>query len=394
MKILIIDPYYLIYLTSLYKRRRIKKLSYDEQVKTIFAECFGTADFYSRHLKVLGIDAVEIITNSVPLQLRWAQENGFRINGMWLKTKAAIQRVPIAAKVFSPENELLEILTEQVRRLKPDVLYFQDLSFVPPKLLRSFKSYVRLIVGQIACPLPPDEYLAEYNLILTSFPHFVERFRSNGIASEYFRLAFEPSVLDRIGSQKKKYTCTFVGGISETHKKGSQLLEHIARNVDADFFGYGKNTLRKSSSIRKRHHGEVWGLEMYRTLARSHITINRHIDVAENYANNMRLFEATGCGAMLLTDAKDNLGELFEVGTEVVTYSSPQEAVELIQYYTAHPAERDAIAKAGQARTLREHTYMLRMKELASILSRYLPISELPVQAIAQRYETSHESAV
>ena len=31
------------------------------------------------------------------------------------------------------------------------------------------------------------------------------------------------------------------------------------------------------------------------------ITINRHIDVSENYANNMRLFEASGCGALLIS---------------------------------------------------------------------------------------------
>ena len=52
---------------------------------------------------------------------------------------------------------------------------------------------------------------------------------------------------------------------------------------------------------------EVWGLDMYRALARSKITINRHINVAENNANNMRLFEATGTGSLLITDRKDNL---------------------------------------------------------------------------------------
>lgn len=111
---------------------------------------------------------------------------------------------------------------------------------------------------------------------------------------------------------------------------------------------------------------------MYRTLARSRITLNRHIDVAENYANNMRLYEATGVGTLLLTDRKDNLGELFEIGKEVLAYSSKEEAAEMIHYYLAHPDEAQEIARAGQKRTLSEHTYRHRMEELVPILQRYL----------------------
>jgi spore maturation protein CgeB len=111
---------------------------------------------------------------------------------------------------------------------------------------------------------------------------------------------------------------------------------------------------------------------MYRALARSRITVNRHINVAENNANNMRLYEATGVGSLLITDRKDNLGEIFEIGKEVVAYSSPEEAAELIRYYIKHPDEADLIAKAGQARTLKDHTYKTRMNELMPILERHL----------------------
>jgi spore maturation protein CgeB len=66
------------------------------------------------------------------------------------------------------------------------------------------------------------------------------------------------------------------------------------------------------------------------------------------------------------------LGELFEIGKEVLAYSSAEEAAELIHYYLAHPDEAQAIARAGQARTLGEHTYWHRMEELVPILERYL----------------------
>ena len=77
-------------------------------------------------------------------------------------------------------------------------------------------------------------------------------------------------------------------------------------------------------------------------------------------------------GALLITDWKQNLGDLFEPGTEVVAYHSLEECAEQIRYYLAHPAEREAIARAGQARTLRDHTYRQRMAEMVGIVSHYL----------------------
>jgi len=67
-----------------------------------------------------------------------------------------------------------------------------------------------------------------------------------------------------------------------------------------------------------------------------------------------------------------NLHEIFEPGKEVIAYRTPEECAELIQYYLEHEAERGAIARAGQERTLREHTYYQRMQELVEIVRKYL----------------------
>jgi spore maturation protein CgeB len=193
-----------------------------------------------------------------------------------------------------------------------------------------------------------------------------------GIKSEYFRIGFDTRVLDIVGTPDKNVPVSFVGGISRHHGKAIPLFEYLADNTPIEFFGYGAKTLPRTSPIRRRHNGEVWGPDMYRALARSKMTINRHINVAENNANNMRLYEATGVGTMLITDSKDNLSDIFEPGKEVVVYSNPEEAVELIRYYIDHPEEANAIAAAGQARTLKEHTYRHRMEELVPILKNNL----------------------
>jgi spore maturation protein CgeB len=146
------------------------------------------------------------------------------------------------------------------------------------------------------------------------------------------------------------------------------LLEQAARRVTIDFWGYNPVGWSPDSPLLANYHGEAWGIDMYRVLREGRIALNRHIDLAEGFANNMRLYEATGMGTMLLTDAKANLPDLFEPGQEVETYADEDELVDKIAHYLAHEDERGAIARAGQERTLREHGYEARMAELAAIL--------------------------
>jgi glycosyltransferase involved in cell wall biosynthesis len=121
------------------------------------------------------------------------------------------------------------------------------------------------------------------------------------------------------------------------------------------------------SFLEPRLRPPVFGLEMYQVLSRLKIGLNAH--GPSTYASNMRLFETTGVGTCLLTDWKPNLPDLFEPDSEVVDYRSPEEAVEKARYLLDHPAEREAIATAGQRRTLRDHTYTQRAEELDAVIT-------------------------
>lgn len=373
MNILIIDTYYPEFLNAHYSNFPSFKIEpFEDQRNKLLEQCFGTSNYYSRHLNNLGWDAQELVVNCLPLQAAWAKEAHFGYSNLALKVPPRFFRLPWIGRWLAALPGLIEIAVAQIEALRPDVLYCQDLSFFPPEVLSRLRKNVRLIVGQIACPLPPTNFLKGYDLILTSFPHFVPRLHKLGIAAEYFQIGFDPSILERIGVVDKNINISFVGGISRHHRGAIPLFEYLAKTTPIQFFGYGADSLAQESPIRARHHGEVWGLEMYRTIARSRITLNRHINVAENNANNMRLYEATGIGTLLITDQKDNLHEIFIPGREVVTYSTQEEAADLLNYYMKHPHEAEKIARAGQERTLREHTYSSRMSELSNILKRYV----------------------
>ncbi len=193
-----------------------------------------------------------------------------------------------------------------------------------------------------------------------------------GLESEYQKLAFESRILNKIGKQKRIYDVTFIGSFTPDHSEGTKVLEEVAKKIPVHVWGQGLEYLSPNSSLRKNYHGEAWGLGMYKILAQSKIVINRHISVSSNYANNMRLYEATGIGAMLITDKKINLKDLFNIGTEIEEYKDSKDLSDKIKYFLENDIERIKIAKAGQLRTLKDHNYPVRMKELNQLILKYL----------------------
>ena len=81
----------------------------------------------------------------------------------------------------------------------------------------------------------------------------------------------------------------------------------------------------------------------------------------------MRLFEATGCGALTLTERFRNMPWCFDEH-EVIAYSDVDEAVEKVRYFLRHQDEGAEIATNGQKRTLTDHTYEKRIEFVAEIL--------------------------
>jgi spore maturation protein CgeB len=77
-----------------------------------------------------------------------------------------------------------------------------------------------------------------------------------------------------------------------------------------------------------------------------------------------RNFEVPGCGGFLLTGHADNLQQYYVPSREVACYWSFDDLVRQVRYYLEHDDERVAIAEAGYARTLAEHTYAHRFADI------------------------------
>jgi hypothetical protein len=376
VRILVVDTYYPAFLASHYGAHpELAAAPYAQQHATLMARHFGTGEAYSRELDALGHWAHTVIANCAPLQVAWARENG---SARMARAAAVLPtRVGYSARDHLPQR----ILLAQIAQLNPEVVYLQDLWFLNRALLEQLRSESRLVVGQIASEPPSPDVLGKFDLLVTSLPHLHERFQELGIDSLFLPLAFDGAVLDALRvdgiatdpGAARPHLLTCVGALNpRTHGKGTRLLEALCRHgAPLEVWGYGADLLEPDSPLLERWQGAAFGLDMYRVLAESQITINRHIDIAGGYANNMRLYEATGVGALLATEEAPNLANLFHQGKEVIEYRGADDLLHHIERLLTHD-ERRAMAAAAQARTLRQHTYAQRIATLVDALASHL----------------------
>jgi len=175
-------------------------------------------------------------------------------------------------------------------------------------------------------------------------------------------------------SSSCRYGVSFVGSM---YGYRSEWIAALRESVTAvSCFGHGtENGVIGSAEIP----------EIYRT---SRISLNfsgagqnpssaRGVDKRQLKA---RTFEVPGAGGFLLTENAPGLERYFSIGREVVTFESPSELVEKVRYYLDNPSERNAIARAGHARTIAEHTYERRISE---ILEKLRSLKAKPIQSWA-----------
>jgi hypothetical protein len=176
--------------------------------------------------------------------------------------------------------------------------------------------------------------------------------------------------LDIKGLQK---ISQLTAGQSRVRKMVDEVLER-KKDPDITDFRVERPTFRRlpRRTLRQmypnRCKAPVVGIDYYNVLSESRIIFNKHTDHNMGCVGNLRLFEVTGIGGCLLTDTGENINDLFEPEKEIVTYRSVDEAVEKVTYLLDHEDEREEIARAGQKRTLKDHTIFNRCQLIDNVI--------------------------
>lgn len=410
MRLLRLTSAYPAYMRSFYRRHgALRRQPYARQLEEMNADAFGWADFWEHALAPLGYSVWDITANAEPMQRSWAREQGV---------------------APGKDRWLTEIAFAQVVHYAPDVLFMDDYSNFPENWIREVRAAcpsIRLVLGWCGAPYVDDSVFRAYDIVLSCIPELVREFRDKGHRAFQLHHAFDPRIAARMPKTERDIDLSFVGQLSvdrEAHHTRLEILARLSKDVsirihspqasrlfdlyngilpwvikdlvripwyhafwllrragapveDIPYFRKALKWTRpqvrpiQRSPIAGMRPG-VFGMDMFRLLHRSKLTFNSHIDLSRNSASNMRLFEATGCGACLVTDWKQNLAELFEPDVEVVTYRSAEECVDKVKWLLDQPGERAKIAAAGAKRTLGQHTYAHRAPLLDSIIRQHL----------------------
>jgi spore maturation protein CgeB len=100
--------------------------------------------------------------------------------------------------------------------------------------------------------------------------------------------------------------------------------------------------------------------EKVRAFRGAKIVVN-NLMYGEIWGVNARCFEAAGAGAFQMLDWRLGLGQLFDDGTELVSFSNVEDLLRKVEYWLPREAERRCIAQAGMKRAHSEHTYACRL---------------------------------
>jgi hypothetical protein len=135
MKIFIVDTYYPAFLARFYAASPgLSDERYHVQRQALLDACFGTSDFYSRHLNAMGCEAEDLIVNCLPLQQSWAEAHRVPLSRLALKVPHRMFRLPLIGSFLAQLPGLMDVAIDQIKAANPDVLYSQDLSFFPGEI--------------------------------------------------------------------------------------------------------------------------------------------------------------------------------------------------------------------------------------------------------------------
>lgn len=377
IKVLKASSFYDHYLENFYKQRDyLKDETYDRQYQEVMADCFGWYDIWKTTLEATGdYEVMEVITNASCLQKKWALENNIN---------------------FSEDSWRLDILEKQILAFQPDIFFAHDFGTIDAsfrKLIKKKCPSIKVIFAWDGVAANSIKLFDACDIVLSCTTDIVKYYSINGLQSHLFHFGFNSAILDKIHKEKDPiYDLSFCGSVSSGwHSERLDFLYNIHKKCKLDLWANylsatPKNFLGaisrldtdrlqdliKFKALSKINHGQVFGLEMFQVMSDSKITLNKHINLAGNNAGNMRLFEAAGVGACLVTDYKSDLKDIFDIETEVVTYRTTDEAIDKIRYLLNNDLERERIALAGQKKVLEKYPVSEQIVEAISFAVNFL----------------------
>ena len=345
------------------------KQGYEKQIAQIYAQHYANFGSYSRYFNSTRWSITEILANSLETQNLWRRDhNRIRTNRLLWRLSYQFNKNPFL-RYFTPHfSPMHRTLIQQVKFLKPDVVILTDLHLYPYEVLKKLKSQNLLLVGHISSQIHTGTPIQMYDLLLSSIDEYLRLFSELGVESLKFLPAFDRECLPK-EPVPKDIDCVFVGSI---YAGTAPLLAEVKKYVPhIQIYGPKLTAEMKELGLEENYQGSVYGNKMYAILSRAKLVVNRHGNPISTYGN-VRTFEATGMGAGLLTEENPDIVTIFSPDEEVFTYRNIENIGIKAKSILGSASNLEKVSKSGQERTLADHTYEIRYKNLEVKLSSLL----------------------
>ena len=352
--------------------------SYEKVLKNVFETKYAVSNNISKELYKKNYECTEIIHNLETLQEKWLRQYG-------------------------DINSKDEIIFQQIKYYNPDVLFIGDVNLLSKKFTEKAKgiSNVKLITCFHCAPFSKKvlDNLKHSDTIITCTEGYKKKLK-NLIKNDVFLMhhAFQND-LEINFEEKRIFDVGFLGSLflnDKLHVGRINIIYNLIKNFDKsyiainfsklfmlDFLMFILNSIIKLNFFKNIKifykiiyififsKKPIFGKNMFDVLKNTKILINKHIEDTE-YAGNMRLFEGTGLGCLLITDYKKDLEKLFKIDDDIVIYDSEKQIFEKINYYLNNNNIRINIAKNGYNKTRSFHNYLNRVNELDKFIKKKL----------------------
>lgn len=268
----------------------------------------------------------------------------------------------------SPEYRLF-IAACQVAVFQPDVLYITIPQMMDDIFLSLLPQKPPLVIGWNACRLPPHIRWTGYDLFLSSHSMYLEGALDRGASRSARFFPGFPANMARGFPSGQLNDVAFSGYWTDQHVARNKFLSWLAQELPPKGYtaAYYISTFPDAPplppEISTINRGAIWGRSMLRAFSASRIVLNAYAELGngpQSVSPNMRQMEATGMGAMLLTQASSNLRAFFTPGREVETFRDQKELMDKILFFLANEEERRTVAENGQRRCLNDFNMDMR----------------------------------
>ncbi|WP_049895028.1 glycosyltransferase family protein [Paenibacillus antibioticophila] len=163
--------------------------------------------------------------------------------------------------------------------------------------------------------------------------------------------------------EQYKKEVLFVGNSRKIFRK--IIKDLLPTDRDLSIYGTNWEAFVDSKYIKGKH---ISNTELYNYYGSSDILLNDHWDEMRDkgFISN-RIFDALATEAFIISDKVRGLEK--EFGDSIVTYNTPEELKELVEYYLSHPEHRKDKAKKGAQIVLEKHTYKQRVARFLEIIN-------------------------